>query len=107
MLTYSTPKVKRVVDYLPTRLSSDRRRTKLSQKRDTYRYTLKNGPKIVYIGVTTAPESRENSHRQDKNFDRMKIEGPKVSKETALEWEQEALERYRRGHGGRTPKYND
>jgi hypothetical protein len=37
----------------------------------------------------------------------MTIEGPKVSRETALNWEQEALEKYRRGHDGRTPKYNE
>jgi predicted GIY-YIG superfamily endonuclease len=68
---------------------------------------LKDGQKIVYIGVTSDPESREDSHRQDKNFGHMKIEGPRVLKETALDWEREALDRYRRGHDGKTPKYND
>jgi predicted GIY-YIG superfamily endonuclease len=68
---------------------------------------LRNGQKIVYIGITNDPESRDNTHQQDKKFDRMKIEGPKVSRETALDWEKEALERYRRGHGGKSPKYNE
>jgi len=61
----------------------------------------------VYIGVTTDPESRENKHRQDKKFDQMKIEGQKVSRETAFQWEQEALDKYRRGHKGKSPKYNE
>jgi predicted GIY-YIG superfamily endonuclease len=68
---------------------------------------LWDGQKKVYIGVTTDPESRENAHRQDKKFDQMQIEGPKVSRETALQWEQEALDKYRRGHSGKPPKYNE
>jgi hypothetical protein len=36
----------------------------------------------------------------------MKIEGPKVSRDTALEWEQEALEKYRKGHNGKPPRHN-
>ena len=79
----------------------------MAKKRDTTRYTLRNGQKIVYIGQTNAPERREGEHHVDKKFDRMQKEGPKVSKETALDWEQEALERYRRGHQGNTPRYND
>ena len=79
----------------------------MAKKRDTTRYTLRTGPKIVYIGQTNAPERRETEHSGDKKFDRMQKEGPKVSKETALDWEREALERYRRGHSGNNPKYND
>ncbi len=79
----------------------------MAEKRDTTRYTLRNGQKIVYIGVTNKPERREGEHEQDKNFGQMRKEGPKVSKESALEWEQEALERYRRNHDGRNPKYNE
>lgn len=79
----------------------------MSAKRDHYRYSLWDGHEKVYIGQTTDPESRENAHRQDKEFDRMQIEGPAVSRETALEREQEAIEKYRSTHGGRAPKYNE
>ena len=79
----------------------------MSAKRDHYRYTLWDGHEKVYIGQTTAPESRENAHRQDKKFDQMRVEGPAVSRETALEWEQEAIETYRGGHEGKSPKYNE
>jgi predicted GIY-YIG superfamily endonuclease len=68
---------------------------------------LWDGHRKVYIGRTNDPESRETAHQRDKKFNQMKIEGPKVSEETALEWEQEALEKYRLGHGGKSPKYND
>lgn len=77
------------------------------KKRDTTRYTLRNGQQIVYIGQTNDPERREHEHQQDKNFGQMRKEGSNVSKETAIEWEQEALERYRRGHNGKSPRYND
>ena len=79
----------------------------LTKKRDTSRYTLRDGQKKVYIGKTDNPERREAEHRQDKKFDRMQIEGPRVSDETALQWEKEAIEKYRKGHGGKPPKYND
>jgi predicted GIY-YIG superfamily endonuclease len=108
ILPYWHPKSQEgMVDYLPTRLASNRGTIKLAKKRDTSRYTLWDGQKKVYIGITTDKASRENSHRQDKNFDQMKIEGPKVSRETALQWEQEALDKYRRGHSGKPPKYNE
>ena len=32
--------------------------------------------------------------------------GPKVTEETARNWEQQSLETYRRNHGGNNPKYN-
>ena len=79
----------------------------MTVKRDTYRYTLWDGHEKVYIGITANPESRESAHGQDKEFDSMHIEGPVVSQETALEWEQEAIDTYCRGHGGEPPKYND
>lgn len=79
----------------------------MANKRDTSRYTLWDGQRKVYIGVTNDPQRRRDEHRQDKEFDRMKIEGTKVSKGTALEWEQGAIDEYRRGHGGNPPKYNE
>jgi predicted GIY-YIG superfamily endonuclease len=79
----------------------------LAQERDTARYTLRDGHKIVYIGITNKPERREGEHQQDKRFDQMRVEGPKVCRDTALDWEQQALDRFRRGHQGKNPKYNE
>ena len=42
-------------------------------KRNTYKYELTKGNKVVYIGITNNPERREAEHRQNKNFDKMKI----------------------------------
>lgn len=78
----------------------------MPKKRDTSKYSLWDGQKKIYIGITDNPEARESAHREDKKFDQMKIEGPKVSRETALDWEQEALDKFRRGHEGKSPKYN-
>ena len=79
----------------------------MSAKRDTHLYSLYNGHKKVYIGITDDPETRETAHAQDKKFTRMQVEGPAISRDTALNREQEALEQYRRGHDGKLPKYNN
>lgn len=44
-------------------------------KRNTYKYELTKGNKVVYVGITNNPERREAEHRQNKNFDKMKIVG--------------------------------
>lgn len=78
----------------------------MGKKRDTYNYNLWDGRKKVYEGITTDAEGREQQHKQDKEFTRIEVQKPAVSKGTALEREQEAIERYRQSHGGRPPKYN-
>lgn len=58
------------------------------RKRDTYRYRLLKGGKIVHSGITNDPARREREHRSDGiQFDTLQIAGPAVSRETALEWE--------------------
>lgn len=44
-------------------------------KRNTYKYELTKGNKVVYVGITNNPGRREAEHRQNKNFDKMKIVG--------------------------------
>ena len=79
----------------------------MTKKRGCYRYELKQGQKIVYIGITNAPSRREADHdADDKKFSNMKIVGPAVSEESARKWENERLERYRKTHKGENPKYN-
>lgn len=79
----------------------------MAKKRDTYNYNLWAGSRKVYEGITNDPEVREQQHEQDKKFTRVEVQKPAVSRETALEREQEAIKRYCRSHGGRPPKYNN
>ena len=79
----------------------------MSKKRDAYNYSLWDRNTKVYEGITNDPEVREQQHEQDKKFTRIEVQKPPVSRDTALEREQEAIERYRQSHGGRSPKYNE
>jgi predicted GIY-YIG superfamily endonuclease len=77
------------------------------KKRDTYRYTLKDGNKTVYYGSTNDIDRRISEHKSDgKKFTHYKIEGPKVSNESSNNWEAEKLEKFRKSHNGENPKYN-
>ena len=75
-------------------------------KRDTQKYELLDGKKVVYVGITNDPESREVRHRQDKNFDKMRIIGRASTRIGAKQWEKDRLEIYRENHKGVSPKYN-
>ena len=79
----------------------------MAKRRNTYNYNLWDGSRKVYEGISNDPEVREQQHRQDKKFTRIEVRKPAVCRDTALEREQEAVERYRRSHGGRSPKYNN
>jgi predicted GIY-YIG superfamily endonuclease len=75
--------------------------------RDTYRYELKLGREVVYRGITNNPERRCSEHGAEKHFSHMNVIGPKVTRESARQWEKESLETYRRTHQGNNPKYNE
>lgn len=74
--------------------------------KDTSKYVLKQGNKIVYVGITDDPERREAEHRQDKNFDKMEIVGRKSTRDGAEQWEADRIKTYMKNHAGETPKYN-
>lgn len=74
--------------------------------RDTYKYELKQGNKVVYAGITNDPIRRETQHRQDKDFDAMKIVGRASTRSGAEQWETDRLETYMRNHKGELPEYN-
>lgn len=79
----------------------------MARKRNYYRYYLKKGNEILYVGITKEPNQREEQHRiEGKRFSHLKKIGPTVSKETAEEWEAETLKKHRWNHGGDNPKYN-
>lgn len=79
----------------------------MSEKRTYKRYELRDGRKIVYVGITDDPKRRESEHRQDgKKFAKMNVTGPAVTQNSAEKWEEERLETYRKHHKGKNPKYN-
>lgn len=75
-------------------------------ERKTCKYELTRGNKVVYVGITEDPAGREAQHRQDKDFDRMRIIGAKSTRSGAEQWETERIHTYMKNHGGKTPKYN-
>jgi len=81
---------------------------KKQKNRDTSRYKLKEGNEIVYIGITDDPKRRESEHkREGKKFAKMEKVGPAVTRESAFKWESESIKKYKKSHGGKSPKYND
>lgn len=71
-------------------------------------YDLKRGNEVVYRGTTTDPTRREQEHRQEgKQFTKFVLTSRRMTEAGAKRKEAEALARYRRGHGGRNPKYNE
>jgi len=61
----------------------------MAQRRDTYRYHVKVGKKIVYRGITNDLERREREHQQIWPNATVKQQGPRVTRKTALKWERE------------------
>ncbi len=74
--------------------------------RDTRKYVLKNGNKILYVGITNNPQSRELAHRRDKDFQTMELVGRLVTRESAEKWETERINQYKRNHKGQIPPLN-
>jgi predicted GIY-YIG superfamily endonuclease len=77
------------------------------RKRDTYRYTLRNGHEVVMYGVSDDPDARLAEHQRDHRANlTITVEGPAVTREAALSWERAKIEQYCRTHGGDRPRYN-
>lgn len=76
------------------------------KKRDTFTYDLNDG-KIVYRGKTNDLEATEKRHREEgKKFKSITKTSPMMTDEGAKKKEEKSLETYRKGHGGKNPKYN-
>ena len=74
--------------------------------RNTNKYELTRGNRVVYVGITNDPIRREAEHRCDMDFDRMRIVGAKSTRNGAEQWETDRIQTYMQNHGGRTPLYN-
>ena len=76
--------------------------------RFTNRYKLKEGNEILYFGITDDLKRRESEHKsKGMKFSKMEKVGPAVTRESALKWERESIKKYKKSHGGKSPKYND
>lgn len=79
----------------------------MTRTREHFRYELKDGRQVVYIGITNDPEAREQEHFDaGKRFSHLLVVGPAVTRDTAEGWDEDRLAAYRRSHGGRNPRYN-
>ena len=68
-------------------------------RRSTYRYTMRTGNKIEYFGVTEDPARRAQQHRREGMPGKMRVEGSRVTPETAQAWEREKIHKYRKRNG--------
>ena len=64
-----------------------------------YRFLVRNS-------TTNNPGRREAEHRQNKNFDKMKIVGNVSTLDGASQWETNRIQTYMNNHKGQTPLYN-
>ena len=58
--------------------------------RDTYKYQLKTGNKVIYRGVTIDLERREKEHQKTSPGSHVVQVGRKTTRAAALKWEQSA-----------------
>lgn len=60
---------------------------KTKNPRDTYKYQLKQGKRIVHRGITDDPERRLLEHQQEFPGSKIKRIGRRTTRDKALEWE--------------------
>ena len=66
--------------------------------RDTYKYHLKEGRKVVHRGITNDLDRREAEHQENIPDAEIKQVGRRTTREAALKWEREGGKRpYRKG----------
>ena len=66
--------------------------------RDTYKYHLKDGRRVVHRGITNDLERRESEHQEKFTGTEFKQVGRRTTRDAALDWEQEGGKRpYRKG----------
>lgn len=64
--------------------------------RDTYKYHLKIGNKIIHRGITDDLDRREEEHQQKWPSGHIKQVGRRTTRDAALEWERGKAERANR-----------
>ncbi len=61
----------------------------MSVKRNTYKYYLKKGNRIVYVGITNNLKRRDAEHRQGRGGIHIYKAGHRSNRLDALKWEAE------------------
>ncbi len=59
----------------------------MADKRDTYKYHLKRGNKVVHRGITDDLDRRLSEHHQEFPKAKIKQIGRRTTREKGLEWE--------------------
>ena len=72
--------------------------------RNTYRYTMREGNRIIKYGITKDPDRREIENLRDGSGDKMRIEGSRVSEQSARDWERLKIDAYTRRNGHLPPR---
>ena len=75
--------------------------------RDTYKYELRDGNRVVYVGITNDLEGREAEHRTEgMDFTSIRKIGNVTTRDAAEQWEADRIATYKENHNGERPKYN-
>lgn len=75
--------------------------------RDVYRYEMKMGRRVVFIGYAKEMrEQGENHVKAGHKFTHINVLPPRVTEKTAKRWMEKRLRTYRKGHSGINPEYN-
>ena len=76
-------------------------------ERDTYKYELRNGNRVVYVGFTNDLDRREAEHRNEgMQFTSINKVGNITTRDAAEAWEADRIATYKENHHGDRPLYN-
>ena len=76
----------------------------MAARRRTFRYTMRSGGRVQKYGVTNNPTRRASENRRAGVRGQMRIEGPPVTRRSALGWERARIRGYRDRMGRRPPR---
>ena len=65
----------------------------MAEPRDTFKYHLKDGKKVIHRGVTNDLERRESEHQERFPNSRIERVGRRSTRKAALKWEREGGKR--------------
>lgn len=63
------------------------------EERDTYKYHLKDGQRVVHRGITSDTARREAEHQEEYPNSRIVQIGRRTTREAALDWERGGAKR--------------
>ena len=75
----------------------------MERRRLTTRYTMREGNRIIKYGITDNPNSREGQNRRAGLGDKLRREGPIVTRKSAKLWESSSISSYKRRNGRLPP----